>query len=310
MNKILKIGYFADGPWSHEAFNRIHSDQSFDIRFICVRYDTQDDTLKNLCKKNKITYLKNKNINSESFLSQLAEFDCDLFVSMSFNQIFKKNILNIPPLGIINCHAGKLPFYRGRNVLNWALINNESEFGVTVHFVDDGIDTGDIILQSTYPIIDSDDYHSLLQKAYVGCAETLYAALKMFISEEKVIGVKQKKIHPVGFYCTVRKPGDEIIDWNQTTRDVFNFIRAISSPGPNAITYLGEHEIQIVKAEQIKDAPYYKGIVGAVVGIGKDYFEIKTQDSFIRVIQYISPVKIMMGDRFKMTPTPSCHRAD
>ena len=73
---------------------------------------------------------------------------------MSFNQIFRKDIINLTPIGIINCHAGKLPFYRGRNILNWVLINDEKEFGITVHFVDEGIDTGDIILQKTFPITD------------------------------------------------------------------------------------------------------------------------------------------------------------
>ena len=61
---------------------------------------------------------------------------------------------NMPPLKTINCHAGKLPFYRGRNILNWVLINDEREFGITVHYVDEGIDTGDIILQRVFPITD------------------------------------------------------------------------------------------------------------------------------------------------------------
>ena len=62
---------------------------------------------------------------------------------MSFNQIFDKELINIPPLGTINCHASKLPFYIGRINLNWILINDEKEFGITLHYVD----TGDIILQ-------------------------------------------------------------------------------------------------------------------------------------------------------------------
>ena len=77
---------------------------------------------------------------------------------MSFNQIFKREMIDLPKYGTINCHAGKLPFYRGRNILNWALINDEKEFGITVHYMDEGIDTGDIIVQRTYPIGEEDDY--------------------------------------------------------------------------------------------------------------------------------------------------------
>ena len=97
MDKI-KIGYFADGPWSHQAFEKIISDRELTIKFICVRYDTKDDTLKNYCNKYNIDYLKNKNINSTEFLDSIIHYQCDLFVSMSFNQIFKKSIINIPRL--------------------------------------------------------------------------------------------------------------------------------------------------------------------------------------------------------------------
>ena len=84
---------------------------------------------------------------------------------MSFNQIFKQSIISLPELGIISCHAGKLLLYRGRNVLNWVLINDEKEFGITVHYIDEGIDTGDIIIQKSFQIKDTDTYKSLLEKA-------------------------------------------------------------------------------------------------------------------------------------------------
>ena len=174
----MKIGYFADGPWSHKAFEKIIADSELKIEFICVRFDTKDDTLKKYCSDYEIDYLMDKNINSKEFLEVIAQYNCDLFVSMSFNQIFKNTILNMPRLKTINCHAGKLPFYRGRNILNWALINDEKEFGVTIHYIDDGIDTGDIILQKSFPITDSDNYSTLLARAYEGCALLLYKSIK------------------------------------------------------------------------------------------------------------------------------------
>ena len=85
----------------------------------------------NYAKKHNIPYFIEKNINSKMFIERVKKYNCDLFVSMSFDQIFKKEIINLPRLKTINCHAGKLPFYRGRNVLNWVLINDEKEFGIT-----------------------------------------------------------------------------------------------------------------------------------------------------------------------------------
>ena len=148
----LNIGYFADGPWSHLAFQKLIKDQDIKISFICVRFDKEDKTLRNYCSDYGIDYLKHENINSKDFINSISRYECNLFVSMSFNQIFKKEIINLPRLKTINCHAGKLPFYRGRNILNWALINDEKEFGITIHFVDEGVDTGDIILQEIYQI--------------------------------------------------------------------------------------------------------------------------------------------------------------
>ena len=147
-NKIYRIGYFADGIWAYRAFKLLIRDISLGIEFICARYDSDDETLKQYAHKYDIDYLKHPDVNSKDFSRLLKRYNCDLFVSMSFDQIFKAHIINMPRHKIINCHAGKLPFYRGRNVLNWVLINDEKEFGITVHYIDEGIDTGDIILQN------------------------------------------------------------------------------------------------------------------------------------------------------------------
>lgn len=295
----LNIGYFADGPWSHLAFEKLIQDNDITISFICVRFDTNDETLKNYCNKYDIEYLKYENINSKSFIDKVSNYNCDLFVSMSFNQIFKREIINLPRLKTINCHAGKLPFYRGRNILNWALINDEKEFGITVHYIDEGIDTGDIVLQKTYPISDDDNYSTLLEVSYVECANILYDAIVMF-KEENVNGTKQQDIHPIGFYCSQRKIGDEILNWNQTSREIFNFVRSICKPGPMARAYLNGQEMKINKVNYIDNAPIYKCILGAILKKDENGFLVKTNDSFIEVIEYEYEGKFRVGDRFEI----------
>ena len=156
----------------------------------------------------------------------------------------------------INCHAGWLPYYRGRNILNWALINDENEFGITVHYVDDGIDTGDVILQRCYPITDIDDYASLLRRAYIYCADVLLDVLDLFLRKQ-VTSWKQNSVDEFGLYCSIRKPGDEIINWNTTSREIFNFVRALTKPGPCARTQLRESEVKIMKLTYLPDAPVY-----------------------------------------------------
>ncbi len=289
--KKIKIGYFADGPWSHETFKLLKADESIVIEFIVPRTDTKDQTLKNLAKDNSIDYLHGVKINSEEFLKKVRSYNCDLFVSMSFNQIFRTEIINIPALKTINCHAGKLPFYRGRNILNWVLINDEQEFGITVHYIDEGIDTGDIILQRVYPITDEDNYSTLLETAYKECAVILHESIKL-IQTEKVKRIKQSEIHSVGFYCGQRKEGDEIINWKQSSRDIFNFVRSICIPGPTARTQCEGSDIKINKVNFIKNAPIYKGIPGQVLSKTKEGFLIKTLDSFVEVAGFDGKLKV------------------
>lgn len=296
MNRKLKIGYFADGPWSHLAFERIVEDQTIEIAFIVPRTDTADNELLEYSKKYRIDYLYPVKINSAEFINIAQGYHCDLFVSMSFNQIFREEIMNMPPLKTINCHAGQLPFYRGRNILNWALINDEKCFGITVHYVDGGIDTGDIILQRTYPINDADNYKSLLEVAYTECANILYDAIKI-IQSGQVNPVKQESIHPVGFYCGRRGKGDELINWNQTSRQLFNFIRAVCKPGPIATTFSNGAEVKINKARLIENAPNYIGTPGQILLKTQNGYLVKTLDSFIEVSEVYSNVKIKVGDK-------------
>ena len=293
----LKIGYFADGPWSHETLDKFLDDPFLEIKFICARYENPDPVLKNKALLHNIDFYTSNNINSEDFLNKISKYNCDIFVSMSFNQIMKKSFFNLPRLGTINCHAGKLPLYRGRNVLNWALINDEKEFGITVHYIDEGIDTGDIICQKVFPITDLDTYKTLLEKSYIECPIILLEAINL-IKNGQAKRITQNSISKNGMYCSRRRKGDEIIDWNQKSRDIFNFVRALTTPGPCAISYIEDHSIKIISVCLIKNAPIYKGIPGAIISLNSDYLILKTKDSYIKVTEFNSPITLKIGMRF------------
>jgi methionyl-tRNA formyltransferase len=182
--------------------------------------------------------------------------------------------------------------------LNWVLINDEKKFGITVHFVDEGIDTGDIILQNLYEINDLDDYSTLLLRAHQYCAENLYTAIKS-IQNQQNQRIKQSSIDENGFYCSMRKQGDEIINWNMSSREIFCFVRALCYPGPQAQSIHNGNIIKINKVEYIKDAPKYKGIPGAVLDICSDYILVKTGDSYIKIKEFSGYPTPKVGDRFR-----------
>ena len=276
----MRVGYFADGPWSHVALEKIVACGEFKIAFIVPRYDTQDPVLKRWAEKLKIPYLICNNVNSKKFIAEIARYGAEIFISMSFNQILKKEIINLPPRGFINCHAGALPFYRGRCPLNWVLINGEKTFGITVHEIDEGIDTGDIIEQRHYAIKIKDNYSSLLNVATEQCAEVLLAAL-IKVKGGSFIKIKQHEIHPVGSYYGMRTSGDEVIDFQWTSERVINFIRGVSSPAPGAIFLYGNVKYSIEKAGFIRDAPKYIGTAGEVIGRNEQGIVVKTGDSSV-----------------------------
>lgn len=153
-------------------------------------------------------------------------------------------------------------------------------------------------MQDTYPITDNDDYGTLLTQAYRGCADVLYRAIKL-IQNDAVIPIKQKEIDPVGMYCGMRQPGDEIIDWTQTSREAFNFIRALSLPGPQATSWINGKPIYINKARMIPGAHIYKNTVGQVVGKTTDGFVVKTGDTTLEIVEYTYDGKVKIGDRLK-----------
>ncbi len=300
----LRLGYFADGPWSHRALERLVDDARFEVAFIAPRFDTRDPVLARWSERLGVEFLMLEDINAPASIEQLRRFDADLFVSMSYNQIFKAPAIALPPRGVINCHAGALPFFRGRNILNWALINDAKRFGVTVHDIADaGIDRGDILVQEFHSITDADDYGTLLDRAIEGCAVALLRALDQ-IASGTLQRTPQSSVHPVGFYCGRRRPGDEWIDWNWDSRRIFNFVRAIAPPGPGAVTLRGAIEVRVLRAEMIEGAPSYLGTPGEVVGADGRGVVVKTGNSTLRLteVRAADGRPIGMGSRLGLDP--------
>tara|TARA_R110002020_G_scaffold183864_6_gene380390 strand:+ start:55 stop:984 length:930 start_codon:yes stop_codon:yes gene_type:complete len=279
----MKIGYFADGQWAHRAIELMIESNDIEIVFIVPRFDTQDPVLKAYAKQLNIPFLLMEDVNSESSLSELAKYSCDIFVSMSFNQIIRRELINLSPKGFINCHAGALPFYRGRNPLNWVLINDEKEFGITVHYIDEGIDTGDIIERDLYPITDNDDYSTLLSRAIDQCGRLLLKAL-LSIKQGKANRVPQSMINSVGSYFFQRKEGDEFIDFNWSSRRVFNFVRALSRPGPLARFRYKGNVYLVESASILIDAPAFEGNEGQVIDISDSNIVVKVSDKVIKLL--------------------------
>lgn len=277
----MRVLFFGDGVWATKTLERLLS-EAVDIPAIVIRQSPTDPGLIDLAEDRGIPVLKPSDVNDPDFFKKVKSLAPDLNLSVSYDQIIRCPLIESTPMGFINIHAGGLPFYRGRNVVNWAIINNEKEIGITAHFIDDGIDTGDIILQKKIMVDWIDDYGTVLAKIISEIPEIVLEAIKL-AADPSFTPSQQKQIR--GTYFGKRGPGDEWLDWNETSLNIYNKIRAITRPGPGAMTLLkGEADPVIIwKARYEKDWPVYRATCGQVVGRDDKGIYVKTGDSTILI---------------------------
>ena len=290
MSKKINLGFFGDDLWALNSLRLIKKEQSFVIKFICLRKNHPDKKIIKFAKKNNIKYFIFKDVNDKKTLLKIESLKIDLIISMSYDQIFRKNIIKKFNNKIINCHAANLPFYRGRSPLNWVLINDEKYFGITVHYINNGIDKGDIILQKKFKITNSDDFYSIMNKAYKECPKLLFRALKL-IKVKSVNRIKQSSICKKGSYFKKRGPGDEIINWNKKSREIFSFIRGLSKPAVMAKTYCEKDIIYINKSDPKFLNVKNNFLPGTILDKTNQFFIVKTSNSAIKIKEWKGKVK-------------------
>lgn len=274
----MELVYFGDGLWATKCLRSL-LDEKHRVLGVVLRRRPSDDTLRELAEAEGIPVRVPARVNDEEFVAWVRSLRPRLNVSMSYDQILRRPMLAVAPLGFINCHAGKLPFYRGRSVVNWALINGEEEIGLTVHYVDEGIDTGDILLQRALPLQWEDDYGSVLAKLEDAFPSLLAEALRRIESGD---AERRPQSHLEGTYFSARVPGDEWLDWGESSLRVYNKIRAITRPGPGARTWVAGRELIVWRARYGPDWPRYIATAGVVVGLlpGRGV-KVKTGDSTV-----------------------------
>jgi len=290
MSKGINLGFFGDDLWALNSLKLIKKEKSFIIKFICLRKNQPDKRIIKFAKRNNIKYFIFKNVNAKEALLKIESFKIDFIISMSYDQIFKKNIIKKFKSRIVNCHAANLPFYRGRSPLNWALINDEKYFGITVHYINNKIDQGDIILQKKYRINNNDDFFSIMSKAYEECPKLLFRALKL-IKVKNVNPIKQSSICKKGSYFRKRGPGDEIINWDRKSREIFSFIRGLSKPAVMAKTYCKKDIVYINKSDPKFINVRNNFLPGTILEKTDQFFIVKTSNSAIKIKEWKGKVK-------------------
>ena len=170
--------------------------------------------------------------------------DIEIGIINSFDFILDRKIIENTRIRILNIHGGKLPEYRGANVLNWAIINGEEKIGITFHAVDNSIDTGPIIHELNLEIKENDTALTLREKLCREIEVQLVSVLPLYIANKMPLK-KQKSVN--ARYYNRRTPEDGLFDWGLSDRSIYNLIRALVHPWPGARYFDKKGKLVVIK---------------------------------------------------------------
>lgn len=231
--------------------------------------------IKELAISNNIEVYQPEKIRKE--YQKIVDLNPDLIVTCAYGQIIPEVILNCPKYGCINVHGSLLPKLRGGAPIQHAIIDGYNETGMTIMYMDKGMDTGDIISMESIPILDSDNYDSLHDKLSILGAELLMRTLPSII-EGTNDRIKQDE-SLVTFGYNISKE-DEKIDFNLSSREVFNKIRGLSSvPG----SYCLLNNLRMKVYESFITDEDSSSECGKIVRIDKTGIYVNTLDKVIRL---------------------------
>lgn len=229
-------------------------------------------------------------LKDRSVIAMVKDLKPDLFVLAFVSDIMPYEVIKMSTYGGINYHPSLLPKYRGGSAINWAIINGEKETGVTVHYIDEGIDTGDIVLQESVVIDPKDTLGSVyFNKLYPLGVQLITQAVKL-IREGNAPRILQNESQ--ASYQPMIMEEDVKIDWNQTSETICNLIRG-SNPSPGAYSMFRDEKIKIWDGELSKDYP--EASAGEVVEVmaGKGFTVASGNGSLlIKKLQRLNETKI------------------
>ena len=247
--------------------------------------------VKECALKHDIPVFQPRKVREEACIEELRKYNADIMVVVAFGQILPKEILEMCTYGCVNVHASLLPKYRGSAPIQWAIIDGEEGTGVTTMQMNEGLDTGDMLLKIEIPIEPKETGGSLFDKLAVAgaklCVETLEA-----LQNKTVTPIPQGETTTAYAKMLDKQLGN--IDWNQSAIEIERLIRGLT-PWPSAYTNWNEKVMKIWDAEvwdidlEMEDAK-----PGTIVKVEKDAFYVQTGEGFLKVCELQIPGKKRM----------------
>jgi methionyl-tRNA formyltransferase len=254
----MGIIFFGSGKFAIPALDYLCNQDKYPLIAIVTQpdkkagrgYKIQPTPVKQyyLRSKTSLPLFQPQDVNSPDFIQTLKNLEPDLFIVVSFGQIFKDEFLGLPKIFAVNIHASLLPKYRGAAPVNWAIINGEKTTGVTIFKIIKKMDAGEIIAQKECEISPYDTAVTLEEKlAHIG-RELLVETLDKIARRDFSLVPQQGEPS----YAPKLKKEDGLIDWNKSALQIYNLIRG-TQPWPGAYSYFQGRLLKIFVVEIVED---------------------------------------------------------
>lgn len=231
----------------------------------------------------------------EEFVQVLRELNPDLIVVVAFGQILPKSILDIPKLGCVNVHVSLLPKYRGAAPINWVIINGEEKTGVTTMYMDEGLDTGDMILTSEFALDDeitAGELHDIMKEE----GALLLKQTIDLIAKGEAPRIPQN--HEEFTYAPMMNKTLGQIDFSKSAKEIHNLVRGVN-PWPSAYTTYKGQTMKVWKTKVLNETSDKHS--GTILKVDKEGIRVSTKNNvlLIREIQMPGKKRVLVEEYIK-----------
>lgn len=267
--------------------------------------------VKRLALQSGVEVFQPEKADDAEFVKTLHGLQPDLIIVAAYGQILRKEVLEVPRWFCMNLHSSLLPKYRGAAPINWAIINGETETGVTTMKMDAGLDSGDVLLSEKIPIADSDNAQTLHDKLAKAGGSLVLATLRR-LEEQSLTPLAQDD--DASTYAPKLKKEDGLIHWEKDAVSLRNLVRGLE-PWPGAFTYFNSKRLRLCAVDAVSGQP--KDRPGEVTRITDRGIEVGTGKGGLSITElqpegkkrmsaksFLAGHKVTRGEKFEIGSPP------
>jgi methionyl-tRNA formyltransferase len=235
--------------------------------------------LRPTCAAAGIPVLDAPQVNAPEVVDALRRLDLDHLFVVGWSQIVRPELLAVSRGGAIGLHPAPLPELRGRAVLPWTILLGRTSTGLSLFWLDDGMDTGDILAQEVFPVAPDETAATLYAKHMSALERIADEVIPALARGERR---RRPQDHSRASYCAKRTPADGLLDFARPAHEVWTFIRAVGDPYPGAFTFSKGRKLTVWSADLVPQAPYF-GIPGQVQLLEPEGVLVACAEGFVRL---------------------------